>query len=67
MTPQTKLIACILKVGDGFMSRGEREKETHYGGPLKSDVPENYYSLFTDLHSNLMNSKWWIQYGGRGL
>ena len=29
----SKLIACNLKVGGGFMSRGAREKETHYGGP----------------------------------
>ena len=30
-----KMIACTLKVRDGFMSRGAREKETHYGDPSK--------------------------------
>ena len=30
-SPKAKLIACILKVDDGFMSTGAREKATHYG------------------------------------
>ena len=29
--PKSKLIACILKVGDRLMSRGAKEKETHKG------------------------------------
>ena len=29
------MITCALKVEIGFMSRGAREKETHYGGLKK--------------------------------
>ena len=32
--PKAKLIACTLKVGGGFMSRGAREKETHNGDQI---------------------------------
>ena len=33
ISPKAKLIACILKVGCGFMSGGAREIQTHYGDP----------------------------------
>ena len=56
------------------MSKGAREKETHYGSFKKINpiyliiVIQGFLgSLITDLHSNLKYSKWRIQYVSRVL